>query len=214
MVVILVISFYFVKDYRQMWRSLVGLVPTDFQPDVYHLGKELTVLWNEFFRGRLLLCVIVGVMTFAVIRVIGIPNAFALSLIAGIGEFIPNVGPILATVPAVLVALFQADASWLGTMVGPVWLSLIVIGIYVVISQLENTILVPRVIGRSLNMHPIVVFIAALAGASVAGLLGILLAAPVLASGRVIFVYVYRKLNDLPPFPDLAQEGVLPAEDE
>lgn len=74
------------------------------------------------------------------------------------------------------------------------------------VQQVENAVLVPRIIGRQLNMHPMIVFIAALAGASAAGILGILLAAPVLATARLIIIYIYRKLNDLPPFPDMSIE--------
>jgi predicted PurR-regulated permease PerM len=89
-----------------------------------------------------------------------------------------------------------------------------VLGIYILIQQVENAVLVPRIIGRSLKMHPMVVFIAALAGASIAGILGLLLAAPVLASARLIFIYIYRKLNDLPPFPEKMVEESSAAQEE
>ena len=105
-----------------------------------------------------------------------------------------------------LVAFLQFQSSWIGRATGPAWFALIVLGVYALIQQVENNYLVPRIIGHRLNMHPMVVFIAALAGASVAGVLGILVAAPFLASMRLIFVYIYRKLNDLPPFPDMVEE--------
>ena len=84
-----------------------------------------------------------------------------------------------------------------------------IIGLYVVIQQLENNILVPRIIGRSLNQHPLVVIIGAIAGASLAGVLGMFLAAPTLASLRIVGDYVHCKLLDLEPFDkglSLAQE--------
>jgi predicted PurR-regulated permease PerM len=90
----------------------------------------------------------------------------------------------------------------LGGAVGPFWFPIIVLGLYFLIQQLENNFLVPRIIGRSLNLHALIVFIGALAGASIAGVLGILLAAPLLASGRIIIKYIYQKLLDLPPFPE------------
>jgi hypothetical protein len=73
---------------------------------------------------------------------------------------------------------------------------------------LEGWLQIPKVIGRSLNLHPMVVFVAVIAGASVAGILGVLLASPLLASGRLVFMYMYRKLNDQPPFPNM----ILPPE--
>lgn len=213
--VILFISFYMVKDHRQLLESLVRLAPPEHRLDVQRLLQELSVLWNDFFRSRIVLCIIVGVITFVFAAIIELPNALVLALIAGIGEFVPNIGPTMASLPAMLVAFLQHESSWLGALAGPFWFAAIVLGIYILIQQVENNFLVPRIIGQTLNMHPMIVFIAALAGASVGGVLGILLAAPVLASGRLIFIYIYRKLNDLPPFPPLevssAEPGALAA---
>ena len=206
LLVILFVSFYLVKDYRQMLASIVQLAPAGHRPDMRRLIEELRWLWNDFFRGRLVLCLIVGAVTFVLAMIMELPNALVLALIAGIGEFIPNIGPTLASLPAMLVAFLQFQSSWIGRATGPAWFALIVLGVYVLIQQVENNYLVPRIIGHRLNMHPMVVFIAALAGASVAGVLGILVAAPFLASMRLIFVYIYRKLNDLPPFPDMVEE--------
>lgn len=206
LLVILFVSFYLVKDYRQMLASIVQLAPAGHRPDMRRLIEELRQLWNDFFRARLVLCVIVGAVTFVAAMIMELPNALVLALIAGIGEFIPNIGPTLASLPAMLVAFLQFQSSWIGRATGPAWFALIVLGVYALIQQVENNYLVPRIIGHRLNMHPMVVFIAALAGASVAGVLGILVAAPVLASMRLIFVYIYRKLNDLPPFPDMVEE--------
>lgn len=205
LLVILFVSFYLVKDYRQMLASIVQLAPAGHRPDMRRLIEELRQLWNDFFRARLVLCVIVGAVTFVAAMIMELPNALVLALIAGIGEFIPNIGPTLASLPAMLVAFLQFQSSWIGRATGPAWFALIVLGVYALIQQVENNYLVPRIIGHRLNMHPMVVFIAALAGASVAGVLGILVAAPVLASMRLIFVYIYRKLNDLPPFPDMVE---------
>jgi predicted PurR-regulated permease PerM len=210
LLVILFVSFYLVKDHRQMLASLVQLAPSGHQQDMNRIVEELGHLWNDFFRARLVLCVIVGTITFVAALIMELPNALVLALIMGVGEFIPNIGPTLASLPAMLVAFLQFESSWVGRASGPVWFALIVLGVYALIQQVENNYLVPRIIGHRLNMHPMIVFIAALAGASVAGVLGILVAAPVLASMRLIFVYIYRKLNDLPPFPEMQTEPAAP----
>ena len=80
-------------------------------------------------------------------------------------------------------------------------LALLVTGLYILIQQVENNYLVPRIIGRSLNLHPLVVIVAVVAGANLGGVLGALLAAPTLASLRVLVGYTYRRLLDEPPFP-------------
>lgn len=200
-VIVLVLSFYMVKDFRQLFDSTVHLIPPPYQGDAYQLGNEISLTWNAFLRGQLLLCLVIGTATFILALIVGLPNALVLALIAGIAEFIPNLGPALAAIPAVLVALFQSQASWLGVNMSPLLYAAIVLGIYILIQQVENLVLVPRIIGRSLNLHPFVVFLGAIAGANIAGILGILLAAPILATLRLMLLYMFRKLSDLPPFP-------------
>ena len=200
-IIILVLSFYMVKDFRQLFDSTVHLIPQPYQGDAYRLGDEISLTWNAFLRGQLLLCLVVGTATFILAVIVGLPNALVLALIAGIAEFIPNLGPALAAIPALLVALFQSQSSWLGMNMSPLLYAAIVLGIYILIQQVENIVLVPRIIGRSLNLHPFVVFLGAVAGANVAGILGILLAAPILATLRLLLLYMFRKLSDLPPFP-------------
>ncbi|MEA3459513.1 MAG: AI-2E family transporter, partial [Chloroflexota bacterium] len=82
------------------------------------------------------------------------------------------------------------------------WFALLVIGLYLVIQQLENRLLVPHIIGHSLRLHPVMVLLGAIAGAVLAGPVGIFLAAPVLATMRVLGNYVRHKLLDLEPFPE------------
>jgi predicted PurR-regulated permease PerM len=178
----------------------VDLFPPEYRSDARRLSSEIAGAWNAFLRGQLILFVIMGTAVFLLATVIGLPNALLLGLISGLAEFLPNVGAFLAAIPAVIIALFQNEASWLGRQMSPFWFALVVLGLYTLLQQIENLLLVPRVIGRSLNLHPMVVFLGAIAGASIAGILGILLAAPVMASARLIFLYVYRKLNDQPPF--------------
>jgi predicted PurR-regulated permease PerM len=201
-IIILFLSFYMVKDYRELFGAAVDLVPSAYQRDMYLLAYEISATWNAFLRGQLTLALIVFSLIYIMALIVGLPNAFLLALIAGLLEFVPTLGPILSAVPGVLVALFQSNSSWLGSQMSPIWYALIVLGMYIVIQQLEGWLLIPKVIGRSLNLHPMIVFVAVIAGASVAGILGILLASPVLASGRLVFMYMYRKLTDQPPFPN------------
>ena len=198
--IVVIVSFYFVKDHKTFWGSIINLTPQPYQSDVQQLGNEISSIWNAFLRGQLILGVVIFFVTLITALIIGLPNALILAVIAGVFEFIPNIGPVLAAVPALLVALFQSDASWLGSLVGPVWFAAIVIALYAVIQRVENVVLVPRIIGRSLNLHPLFVFVGALIGASVAGVFGILLAAPLMASAKLILRYIYRKLLDQPPF--------------
>jgi predicted PurR-regulated permease PerM len=200
--IVLVLSYYMVKDYRFLWDSIVDLAPDDYHNEIQRLGIEASSIWNAFLRGELILGIIIGIATFIITLMIGLPNAFFLGLLAGILEFIPNIGPILASIPAVILALTQSESSWLGNIVGPFWFAVIVLLIYGLIQRLENAYLLPRIVGYRLNLHPLVVLIGAIIGASVAGVFGILLAAPLLATARLILSYIYNKLLDRPPFEE------------
>jgi len=205
LLLIMILSFYILKDSAHLKSSLVDLAPATYRGDLERLVDETRFIWNAFLRGQMALALTIGLITLVVALIIGLPNALLLALLAGLLEFVPNIGPFIAAVPAVLLALFRSDASWLGQLTGPLVFALIVAGIYIVIQQLENIVLVPRIIGKSLNLRPIFVFAGILVGASLAGILGILLAAPMLATSRLLFMYVYRKLLDQPPFGDLAE---------
>jgi predicted PurR-regulated permease PerM len=204
-ILVLFLSFYLVKDNEQFFQFALDNVPKDYRRDMLRLSDEISLLWNAFLRGQLILCGVVGSIVFVMAVVIGLPNALILGLIAGLMELIPTFGPILAAVPAVLVGLFQSHSSWLGDLMSPFWFFVVIAVLYTVIYQLENYYLVPRIIGHHLKLHPLVVILGVLAGASVAGILGIILAAPVLATARAILIYIYRKLTDQPPFPDVAR---------
>jgi len=199
----LLLSYYIVRDYRFIWKSIVALAPESYHGDIQRLGQEASAIWNAFLRGQLLLALIIGLITAVVAFIIGLPNALVLGLLAGLLEFIPNIGPVLAAIPALLLALFQYEISWLGSAVGPVWYGLIVLFIYGIIQRLENMFLLPRIIGRSLGLHALVVLIGAIIGASVAGIFGILLAAPLLATAKLLLKYIYQKLVDRPPLEEL-----------
>jgi predicted PurR-regulated permease PerM len=134
--------------------------------------------------------------------VLGVRNALLLGSLAGLLEVVPNLGPIIAAVPAVLIAFFQGSSIW---NIENTTFALIVIGAYVLIQQLENHLIVPNVLGSSVNLPPMVILFGALAGASLAGVLGIFLAAPVLATARLVLEFVLNKLTE--PLPAGGAEG-------
>ncbi len=205
LVFILVISFYILKDQPTIMRYIRQLIPPDYQADAHFLGAEINSIWSAFFRGQLILCLVVGLVVGIVMAAVGLRNAVALGVLAGVLEVLPNIGPVIAATPGVLIALLQGSTY---LPLPPFWFALLVTGLYILIQQVENNYLVPRIIGRSLNLHPLVVIVAVVAGANLGGVLGALLAAPTLASLRVLVSYVYRRLLDQPPFPSIVEQAV------
>jgi predicted PurR-regulated permease PerM len=190
-VLVLVLSFYLLIDTERIGREIDGLVPTDYREEWQRIKTEFDHIWSSFLRGQVILAIIIGTVVTMTLMVLGVPNALFLGLLAGVLEVVPNVGPIIAMIPAVLIALFQGSNYW---AIDNTIFAVIVIVAYIVIQQLENHIIVPKVIGESVNLPPVVILIGALAGANLAGVLGIFLAAPVLATSRVVGEFIIRKL--------------------
>lgn len=196
---IAVISFYLLVDAERIGPALITLVPPLYREEVSKLIDQIDRTWSAFLRGQIILCIIIGVITAVAMSAIGVKFGLALGVVAGLLELIPNLGPFLAAIPAVLLALFQGS-SYLP--LSNLWVAILVAGIYVLIQSVENNLLVPRIIGSSLNLHPLVVIVGVLAGATLGGILGALLAAPVIATLRDVIRYLYCKLADLDPFPE------------
>lgn len=202
---LLVLIFFLTKDGPRLGVWIKQLILPHYHTEVEELGRRLDVVWKSFFRGQILLALVVGTIVTVATSLLGLPGALVLGILAGLLEVIPNLGPVLALIPAVLVALVQ------GSNVLPVSnlvFALIVILVYIVIQQVENNFLVPRILGHSLNLHPLLVLVGVVVGASFAGILGAFLAAPVLASLKVLGMYAHAKIVGLDP---LAQPSVVAA---
>jgi hypothetical protein len=168
-------------------------------------------VWDSFVRGQILLMVIIGSVVGVGAAVLGLPNALSLGLLAGFLELVPSLGPFLATIPAVLIALLQGSSHF---NIDHGWFALIVLAFYVGVQSMENTFIVPRVLGDAVKVHPLVILAGVIVGAATVGVLGVFLAAPVIASLRDILGYLYRKVLNVEPFPppsSASQEAVPPS---
>ena len=195
---IAVMSFYLLVDTDRVASAWRKVVPPPFQDEISKLVTQINGTWNAFFRGQLVLSLIVGVMVTVATTALGIRYSIALGIIAGSLEIIPSLGPTLSAVPAVLLALFQGSTH---LPLSNLWVAIIVAITYSAIQSIENNLLVPRIMGSSLNLHPVLVLAGVLAGVTLAGILGALLASPILATLRHVLRYAYYKLFDMDPFP-------------
>jgi len=174
--------------------AFLQALPAAYRPEIENLLDRISRVWNAFFHGELILMLVIGVMTTLGLTAIGMPGALYLGIIAGLLEIIPNLGPIIATVPAVIVALLYGSTY---LPVSNLAFAGIVILLYIVVQQLENNLIVPRVLGDALNLPPVVVMTGVFVGASAGGILGALIATPVIATGREVLGYIYRKMLNL-----------------
>ncbi len=195
---IIVASIYLVKDSEALGNWLLRLPPPDYRDDFVRIGYEIRTIWSSFFRGQLLLSVIVmGILT-AIGLLIGLPYALLMGLVGGLLEFLPSLGHGTWLVLAIILALVRGS----DLIPIPHWMfAVIVLIATTAFDQFDANYLIPRIIGRSVRLPALVVILGIVIGASVAGLLGVALAAPTVASMRIIGRYIYARLFDLEPFP-------------
>lgn len=202
LILTLLYSIYFSLDANKLGPRFLRVVPEAYRPEIATLMNRLSVTWRAYFRGQFILMFTVGMITLMGNTALGLPGAFSLAVMAGLLELIPGFGPFLAAVPAVIVALLQGSTYW---EVNHFIFALIVIGFYVLVQQVENNFIVPHVLGGAVKLHPLVIMGGVVVGISAAGIVGALLAAPVIASGKEIMSYLYAKILSQEPFPPVQE---------
>jgi predicted PurR-regulated permease PerM/phosphoglycolate phosphatase-like HAD superfamily hydrolase len=195
---VLVSSFYLVKDWPRIGRFLLTRMPRQYRPELHQLWQEVAGVWDGFARGQLLAGLIMGFMVGLILSILGVRNSIALGLLAAFAEFLPAIGPVISATTGALIALTFAS-TWLP--MSHLGFALVVLAFYLLLGQIQNLYVVPRIVGRRIDLHPLVIIIGAFVGAELLGILGMLLAAPTIASLRVLSGYAFNKLLDQDPFP-------------
>ena len=181
---ILIVTFYLLVDSWTIHQTFVKLFPAKHRPRVDAITRTITVKVSAWLGGQLLLAFIIGTTSAVGLWLLGVPYFYVLALISAIGELIPVVGPILAAIPAVLVA---------GTV--SYQKALLVIIFFFVQQQIENHVLVPKVMERQVGVSAVMVIIALLIGGKMLGIVGALLAVPTAAIVQVLFAEVFKNEN-------------------
>ena len=167
------------------------MVPDPYRQELGQLGSQIDHMLGRFFRGALMLVVIMSIATYIGLRLLGVPYALVLAPVAGVLELIPLVGPFLAATPAVLLALvYPSPFGW-----SPVVSATVVALMYTVLRLLEDYLIIPNVVGRYVQLNPVLTIFAILSGGALFGISGMLLAIPTAAILRIVFSYLYVKLT-------------------
>jgi len=192
------IGYYLTRDTHQIIEWLDGLIPPGYHQDVRQLMAEINTIWASFFRGQLVLALVVTGIITALCTGLGLPQPVLMGVLAGLLEFLPSVGHTIWIITALIIALLEGSTY---LPVSNVVFALLVAGAHFLFTQFDLNFLIPRIIGGHVRLHPMVVIIGIIVGATVGGVLGVALAAPTIATLRVIGRYVYAMLLDLDPFP-------------
>ena len=187
-------AFYVLKDRVRLQEQFLAGLPTSWRDEVWSVLTIVERVFGRWIRGQLLLGVIVGAAIFVGLLLLGwlidprfLQFAVLLAVIAGILELLPIIGPIISMIPTLLVALTTRDPG----------LSVIaVLVLYIGVQQLENNVLVPKIQGDAVELHPSIVIFVLIIGGAIGGLLGAILAIPITAAARDVYRYLFRKLSD------------------
>ncbi|MCL6649341.1 MAG: AI-2E family transporter [Chloroflexi bacterium] len=183
--------FYLLRDQHELGPQLLRLAPSSWQPTVRDLAVIADQVLGRYLRGQLLLMLAVGLAVLVATTLLGLTvaptvgsYALLLAVVAGVTEAIPIVGPVLGGAVGVAIAIVDGPSAVLWTLLA-----------YVVVQQLENTLLVPKIMGEALEVRPAVLILALAVGSQVAGILGALLAGPLLALFTLWFRYAQARLR-------------------
>ncbi len=212
LVVVPVWLFFVLKDREGFSRSVAGALPPAWRADAENLLALLGRVGGRWVRGQLLLSLsifLASVVGLTILTVIGFREfgqfTLVLALIAGVLEWFPIIGPIVAAIPAVLIGLSISLPAAIAAAV-----------LYTAIQQLENNLLVPKVMGDAVELHPAVMILALVVGGALFGIGGAILAAPTLAAGRDLYRYGFHRFGGQVASDafDLTVHGIAPAEDD
>jgi Predicted permease len=199
LVVVPVWLFFVLKDRERLPRAIAVFLPPHWRPDAENLLSLLARVGGRWVRGQLLLGGSIFLATavgLTILTAIGFREfgqfTLVLALVAGVLEWFPIIGPIVAAIPAILIG---------GSISVPAAIAAALL--YIAIQQLENNILVPKVLGDAIELHPAVLIVALVAGGALYGVVGAILAAPVVAAGRDAYRYGFQRLSGVEPVPAL-----------
>jgi predicted PurR-regulated permease PerM len=195
---IIFVSYFLLSESGQIRENLVHIEIPGYNADIQKLVRKLTGIWDAFLRGQLLISLLVVIAYFIMLSILGTRLALVIAVMAGLARFVPYLGPFITWTVTGIVAFFQASNSF---GLEPLGYTLLVLGTCIVFDQIFDNLVAPRILGQTLGLHPAGVMVAAIVAFKWLGIVGLVLAAPALATILLMGRYVGRKMFDLPPWP-------------
>ncbi len=193
--VIIATAYYLLRDWLRLRDWVYSLVPSDEQASALKMYSEIKDIWQGYFRGNLLLMFIVGVVFSIAWSIIGLPGAVILGVLTGLLSIIPDLGPAIAALFAVLIAFVEGSTS---LPISNFIFGILVLGLYLILINIKALWLRPLIFARSVHLHDGIVFIAIMSAVILQGILGAIIIVPIMASIGVLARYIYRRMQSLP----------------
>jgi predicted PurR-regulated permease PerM len=195
-----IVSYFILTETQGKPERMINIHVPGYEKDLQRMGYELGRIWNAFLRNQLIVFTMTTLFYTALLGLLGVKFYFGLALIGGLARFVPYVGPAIAWTSYGLVAYFQGSTIF---GLSPIIYAILVVGIAYLIDNIIDSFITPRLMADALKVHPAAVMIAAIIAASLIGFIGVVLAAPVLATFKLVIDYTFRKFLDMDPWEGL-----------
>ena len=181
LVVVPVLTYYFLKDGLVLKEKIIIMFAVDSRSRARQVIEDMANVISGYIRGQVLISVVIGVIVFSGMYILEIDYPLVLGLLAACTETIPIIGPIVGSIPAIMLAFLISPA-----------LAVKVILFYIIVHQIENHIVVPNIMGHTIAVHPVVVIISLLVGAQLFGIIGMMVAVPIAALLRIVIKQLWN----------------------
>ena len=195
---VVIVSYFFLLESGGLRDRIIRVDIPGYAEDLDRLKNKLGRIWNAFLRGQIIIFVSKVIVYALVLSLLGVRYSIGLALLSGFASFLPYIGPAINWIVLGLVTYFQGSTIFGLAPFGYVVMTIIVA---LVIDQVFDNLVAPRVMAQNLRVHPAFVLIAAIIAANLVGLLGVIIAAPLLATLQLVGRYTMRKLLDKDPWP-------------
>jgi predicted PurR-regulated permease PerM len=199
---VILVSYFVLAESGGLRDRIITVDIPNYNLDFERLFRELGRTWNAFLRGQIIIFFLAVTVYSVVLSVLGVRYAISLAFLAGLARFVPYVGPAVNWIVLVLVTFFQVYKLF---GLSPFYYTLLVLVTALVIDQIFDNIISPRILSDALKVHPAAVLVAAIVAANLFGILGVVVAAPILATATLLWKYTMRKMLDLDPWPEAEQ---------
>jgi len=200
---IIIISYFFLLESGGLRAGIIRVEIPGYAEDMRRIGSELGRIWNAFLRGQVIIFSLTVITYSILLPILGVRYAIGLAFLAGAANFLPYIGPAINWIALGLVTFFQVYKPFGMT---PLLYTGLVILIALLVDQVFNNLIIPRIMAKALKVHPAAVLISAIIAANLIGMIGLLVAAPLLATMMLVGKYTLSKMLDRDPWP--------PSEDE
>jgi predicted PurR-regulated permease PerM len=196
---IILVSYFFLLESGGLREGIVRVDIPGYVDDIKRLGQELKHIWNAFLRGQFIIFGLTFITYSIALPILGVRYALGLALLAGLANFLPYIGSAINWITLGLVTYFQAYKLF---GMDPLLYTGLVLLVGILIDQIKDNLVSPRIMAQALKVHPAAVLISAIIAANLIGFIGLLIAAPLLATLTLVGQYTFRKLVDQDPWPE------------